>query len=581
MNVNELELRYQPGSIGNATRSFVMSYADVGSRTASSAQEFNTTFHRVLINRENDYLKQKLEDGNLLVPTKEKGIAEIHRNFDSLTIGENTLYHMDLPTMILLVLVLESRKRRKFLLGLTQDSLMQCILIVYEETNKVCSYQSIFNKGEFIFNASRLLRLYFENLKRESFLAKTFIKAFSEKILENEKPILDTSNSDPSEKRFQAFLNDIDREKREFNAIYQHAPIDLLNIELMQILNRTAEFIPTSFIHKKIKEAVETLDYAMATKLALLLNNPPSEEDSKRDPFIRKLHKEANHNLFDIFHHSPKSIHLTFDLKFNSIRFSSDVKSTLFTRFDLMNQEHVSILLENYCETYSSEPRHAALKSVMERIETEFTKTLHQSHFTLKTFEKINDKLKPFLSKISDLDLLRRNIIYISLYSQIIQNTTRIPSEDFPELKRHWLKWLISHSAFKFVPVCQYLTKVYPHTFSKEKMESIKYLHQVISDELAYLKDPNIKSLFNVVETQILNLNHYSKLRTYRTIKISNFSKSEKEKMAFIYLYNFLTFSGNVNTQTIDLIVNIMVEEGIESECFEAIQTEMLSTGLF
>lgn len=152
-----LLLRTEPGSIGETARAYATGYYRVAPVTFKDERLFYQLFTSVLMKREQANTDNNLEDGNLLIPAHTKGLNEIYRIFDLIP-GERYIgYKVDLPTMILYSMLLESESYREGLIRMENADVMDVLSMIYEEVKSVCPNQTLDSNYNFTFQNSCMI----------------------------------------------------------------------------------------------------------------------------------------------------------------------------------------------------------------------------------------------------------------------------------------------------------------------------------------------------------------------------------------------------------------------------------------
>ncbi len=150
-------LRTEPGSIGDTARAYATGFKQLAPVIILYERMFNHAFNSVLLRMERESDDNTIADGNLLIPIHTKGIIEIHRLLD-LTEGEKSVaYKLDLPTMILYAMLLESSSFREGFIKMENEDIMTVLRIIHEEITSVCQHQVIGSEYEFVFLNSCLI----------------------------------------------------------------------------------------------------------------------------------------------------------------------------------------------------------------------------------------------------------------------------------------------------------------------------------------------------------------------------------------------------------------------------------------
>ncbi len=173
-NLLKIQLRTAPGSIGDTAKSYAKSYSSINKTCAKDLTNFTDAFRAVVAMRLMAYASLNVDDGNLLSPpVTEKTFQPIYNFFDEFeerhggsyafeSLGNRNHFKIDLPTMILYTMLLESKNKREgFAFGIMDSSFMNEVLrIIYQETNNVCSYQTFFSESNFIVENNHKLALF-------------------------------------------------------------------------------------------------------------------------------------------------------------------------------------------------------------------------------------------------------------------------------------------------------------------------------------------------------------------------------------------------------------------------------------
>ena len=118
---------------------------------------FNQVFTSLLLRREKVSDDNNIASGNLLIPTHTKGLKEILRILNTVPGEKCAVYKLDLPTMVLYAMLLESDTYREGFVRMENEDLMQVLTMIYEEIKSVCPHQCLGSEDEFTFLNSCLI----------------------------------------------------------------------------------------------------------------------------------------------------------------------------------------------------------------------------------------------------------------------------------------------------------------------------------------------------------------------------------------------------------------------------------------
>lgn len=174
-NLLKTQIRTAPGSVGDTAKAYAKSYSSINKTCTKDLTKFTDAFRAVVAMRLMAYASLGVDDGNLLSPpVTENTFQPIYRFFDDFeekhggsyafeSLGNRNHFKIDLPTMILYTMLLESNNKREgfFAFGIMDSSFINEVLrIVYQETNNVCSYQTFFPESNFIVENNHKLLLF-------------------------------------------------------------------------------------------------------------------------------------------------------------------------------------------------------------------------------------------------------------------------------------------------------------------------------------------------------------------------------------------------------------------------------------
>jgi len=161
MQLEEI-IRNAPGFIGNTASNYSLLFRKYLHQSSDEAEDFKKAFMLVIMHR---ILMSEIEgrkEGNLLYPIHIKGVDEIYSSFDKMNIGSETNFKLDLPTMILYSMLLESEYFR--ITFEKEDTFFHKISLeaIHLEVVKICPKQIKFNLSEFVQKNIPLLIIFLD-----------------------------------------------------------------------------------------------------------------------------------------------------------------------------------------------------------------------------------------------------------------------------------------------------------------------------------------------------------------------------------------------------------------------------------
>ncbi len=150
------------GSIGETARAYSNSYKNLNNIRTVNEDEFNNSFLTVINFRIVAYESIGIDGGNLLIPIRLNGLNKIHAFFNEMEvyikteipeseyIDKSIGLRIDLPTMILYSMILESNNKRIGFAGAREQFMRMALKIVHQEVKTVCPYQVLFSEDDFI-----------------------------------------------------------------------------------------------------------------------------------------------------------------------------------------------------------------------------------------------------------------------------------------------------------------------------------------------------------------------------------------------------------------------------------------------
>lgn len=185
-----------PGSIGDTARAYAISFSRIVPERTENLSVFNNGLYMVIIARMESY-KEAFEPSigkhpdNLLLPVHTKGVDEIHRLFDLATPVRDIIFKLDLPSMTLYSMLLESKSYRDGFTIMDKNYTTSALEIIYEETKRACSHQVLFDKSAYVINNTSTLKKFLQYIEHPS-LPAAIAAIFSGK--EYETPISNRLN---------------------------------------------------------------------------------------------------------------------------------------------------------------------------------------------------------------------------------------------------------------------------------------------------------------------------------------------------------------------------------------------------
>jgi hypothetical protein len=163
MDAKTQSLRSEPGAIGDTARAYATSFARYVTEKTDNLNNFNSAFLITLMHRALVFEQTGNTTGNLLLPIHTKGVDEVHRLFDLVNQNNDIKYKLDLPTMILYSMLLESASYREGFAGMINGDIQIALGIIHQEIKEICPYQVLIGEDDFI---------YFNSMVSQSFLIK-------------------------------------------------------------------------------------------------------------------------------------------------------------------------------------------------------------------------------------------------------------------------------------------------------------------------------------------------------------------------------------------------------------------------
>lgn len=175
MNLQTKQLLiYAPGSVGDTSRAYALSYSRIIRQKTKDLEEFNNALNQVISIRELAYKKIGVNDQNLLIPASTNGVNAIYRILDPIDeeaksnsdISEEdyslliSFLRLDLPTMVLYAMLLESNIKRQGFAAADSEFLEEALRTLYSETYKICPYQTMFSEDDFLIANTDKVKLF-------------------------------------------------------------------------------------------------------------------------------------------------------------------------------------------------------------------------------------------------------------------------------------------------------------------------------------------------------------------------------------------------------------------------------------
>lgn len=169
-------LRTAPGSVGETAKTYANSYARINKVATRDKQQFDTAFKQVILFRVLAYEKFSVDDKNLLQPFKENILQPIYSFFDEIEeqmknnisafeyTDNRPVFQVDLPTMALYTMLLESNNKRMGFAGADEDFMFEALKVIHQEAKAECAYQSFFTEADFIEENMMKLKLFLFNV---------------------------------------------------------------------------------------------------------------------------------------------------------------------------------------------------------------------------------------------------------------------------------------------------------------------------------------------------------------------------------------------------------------------------------
>lgn len=171
-------LRTAPGSVGETAKAYANSYSRINRINTREIREFTTGFKQVVTYRVMAYQQIGVDDQNLLSPVTETIFQPIYDFFDEIEEHMKTgvllseykdnrpIFKIDLPTMSLYTMLLESNNKRLGFAAADDDFMSEALKIVHQETYSTCSYQTFFTETDFVEENMLKLKLFLFKIDR-------------------------------------------------------------------------------------------------------------------------------------------------------------------------------------------------------------------------------------------------------------------------------------------------------------------------------------------------------------------------------------------------------------------------------
>ncbi|HRO86101.1 MAG TPA: hypothetical protein PK110_14855 [Niabella sp.] len=171
-------LRTAPGSVGETAKAYANSYSRINKIGTRDIREFTNAFMQVATYRVMAYQQIGVDDQNLLSPISETIFQPIYNFFNEIEeqmkagvpLSEykdnRPLFKVDLPTMTLYTMLLESNNKRLGFAAADDDFMTEALKVVYQETNAGCSYQTLFTETDFMEENMLKVKLFLFNIDR-------------------------------------------------------------------------------------------------------------------------------------------------------------------------------------------------------------------------------------------------------------------------------------------------------------------------------------------------------------------------------------------------------------------------------
>jgi hypothetical protein len=337
-----------------------------------------------------------------------------------------------------------------------------------------------------------------------------------------------------------------------------------------------------------ILKNLHSMDKKLKNDLFVLmnLNNAPENENKLAEllaykmvnnPEILKIQTNPGHgswisNINFNTHGIPKR---------PEYRFLNPLNTTRVYRIDIMHWKNAANLLLNFCNSHKlattndQEIEKLSHDSFfLQRIEK-----LHQQEISSATFKQIQNHLKPIISFQSNpVNELRKNILFLLMYIQQVDNYKKSLRLNTEQLARQWLYFFISEG-FDALTFCTYLSKSY-HVPNKLSIQEIKQFIEIDLSmlELQYLRNADFGWLDNIRETANQLLPNYRDLILHkRSADLTFLSKDSQELLIFLFMYHATVFS-DFPYALYDVVENLLLKGGISSSLVKNVVEEVKQT---
>ena len=151
-------IKTAPGFIGERARNYALLFKRSLPKGTEETTAFNKAFFIAIIQRDTLTDITRKQEGSLLHPLYDKGIDEIHRVCDKVGISQEAKYRLDLPTMVLYSMLLESESLRIIFDKADEQFYQFALKGIYQEVRRICPSQIRVEEQEYIKLHTTLLK---------------------------------------------------------------------------------------------------------------------------------------------------------------------------------------------------------------------------------------------------------------------------------------------------------------------------------------------------------------------------------------------------------------------------------------
>lgn len=172
------------GSISKTTRVYAKRYAQLMPTKTNDLLKFSTPFEKVI--EERSFISQGLENNeeNLFGEDYRLALMMLHGFFEEMEIVNRRSpgtqkYLIDLPSMILYSMILESKTKRTWFESFDSNAIMAALKEIHHQCVELCSYQIQYDEQTFVLEHKSDLKLFV------SFLQETQSRSRSRQAYRN------------------------------------------------------------------------------------------------------------------------------------------------------------------------------------------------------------------------------------------------------------------------------------------------------------------------------------------------------------------------------------------------------------